>query len=338
MAAEDAFCAECGTHVVGQALIPGDEATQPGGAPPRRSRASSSAPETNAAYDRPYERLDDLQPARPIEREASELLVGADGEPDPIRTFDGPMALETDNGDEYADYPESTGQRFSPVMLGLAAVFIAIIIAGIIVAFAGGSDDGGGSTSNGNGGQLAGIPLSAGGFGSMSPDGTLSCAKGTAAAPGARTAVAGAVEVLAAPATWSSRDVVKGRVPGTGAGSELTLNPADHDRAAPQSARIYVLTVDPNVATFPDQFLVSALASGNATTVKQDCLDYGPYTALRVQRVELASGGTLSTRYVVLYDKVRRGSAVMFVLEDPRNSSADAAFFDSMVASAKLLK
>jgi len=51
-----------------------------------------------------------------------------------------------------------------------------------------------------------------------------------------------------------------------------------------------------------------------------------------------ANGGTLSTRYVVVYDKVRRGSAVMFVLEDPRNSTADADFFDSMVASAKLLK
>ena len=106
----------------------------------------------------------------------------------------------------------------------------------------------------------------------------------------------------------------------------------------PQSARIEVLTVDPNVAIFPDQFLVTSLPSGNATTVKQDCVDYGAYTALRVYRVELASGGTLSTRYVVVYDKVRRGSAVLFVLEDPRNSTADADFFESMVASAKLLK
>jgi hypothetical protein len=334
MAAEDAFCPECGTHVVDQALIPGDEAAQGGDAAPRHQRASSSAPETNAAYDRPYERLDDLEPARPIE--ASELPVGPDGEPDPIRTFDAPQEVTVD--DEYADYPESSGQTLSPVMLGLAAVLIAIIFAGIIVAFAGGGSDGGDATANGNGGLSTGKPLSAGGFGSMQPDGTLVCTRGTAAAPGPRTAVAGAVEVLAAPATWSSRDVVKGRLQGTGAGSELVLNPADHDRVVPQSARIEVLTVETNVAFFPDQFLVTSLPPGNATTVKQDCVDYGTYTALRVQRVELASGGTLSTRYVVFYDKVRRGSAVMFVFEDPRNSTADAEFFDAMVASAKLLK
>lgn len=333
MAAEDAFCPECGTHVVDQALIPGAEANPPGGAGPRRPRASSSAPETNAAYDRPYERLDDLQPARPIE--ASELPVGPDGEPDPIRTFDAPVEVVED---EYGDYPESSGQGLSPVMIGLAAVFIAIIIAGIVVAFARRGSDDGASTANGNGGLNAGQPLSPGGFGSMQPDGTLVCAKGTVAPPGPRTAVAGAVEVLAAPATWSSRDVVKGRLQGTGAGSELVLNPADHDRTVPQSARIEVLTVEPNVALFPDQFLVTSVPAGNATTVKQDCVDYGSYTALRVQRVELASGGTLSTRYVVVYDKVRRGSAVMFVFEDPRSSTADAEFFESMVASTKLLK
>ena len=262
------------------------------------------------------------------------MPVGADGEPDPIRTFESPAEPEED---DYADYPQSTGQTISPVMIGLAAVFIAIIIAGVIIVFAGGSDDNGGSSTS-NGGLVPGQTLSAGGFGSMQPDGTLACAKGTVTPPGARTAVAGAVEVLAAPALWSSRDVVKGRLPGTGAGSELTLNPADHDRAMPQSARINVLTLDPNVATFPDQYLVTAVPSGNATTVKQDCLDYGPYTALRVQRVELANGGTLSSRYVVVYDKVRRGSAVLFVLEDPRNSTADAAFFDQLVGSAKLLK
>ena len=144
--------------------------------------------------------------------------------------------------------------------------------------------------------------------------------------------------MLAAPATWSSRDLVKGRFQGTGTGVELTLNPADHDRVVPQSARISVLAVDANVSFFPDQFIVASLPPGNATTVKQDCVDYGPYTALRLQRVELASGGTLSTRYVVLFDKTRRGSAVFFVLEDPRNSTADADFFDAMVASAKLLK
>jgi hypothetical protein len=336
MAAEDAFCPECGMHAADQALIPGDEAMQPGGQPPRRPRASSSAPATSSAYDKPYERIDGLEPARPIETD--ELPVGDDGVPDPIRSFESPMELESDEDDEYANYPESSGQKFSPVMLGLAAVFIAIIIAGIIVAFAGSSDDGGDSTTSGVGGGQVGIPLSAGGFGSMAPDGTLVCTKGVVAAPGARTSVAGAVELLAPPALWSTRDVAKGRVQGTGAGSELTLNPADHDRAQPQSARISVLTIDPNVAIFPDQFLVTALAPGNATTVKQDCVDFGAYTALRVQRVELAGGGTLSTRYVVLYDKVRRGSAVLFVYEDPRSSTADADFFESMVASSKLLK
>jgi hypothetical protein len=172
----------------------------------------------------------------------------------------------------------------------------------------------------------------------MLPDGSLVCTKGTVTAPGPRTAVAGTVEVLAAPATWSSRDVVKGRYAGTGAGVELTLNPADHDRVVPQSARIHVLSVDPNVAIFPEQFLVTSVPQGNATTVRQDCVDYGPYRALRVQRVELLSGGTLSTRYVAVYDKTRRGSLVLFVFEDPRSSSADAAFFESLVGSAKLLK
>src|SRR6185436_6746407 len=133
MATEDAFCPECGMHVSDNARSPGDEVEQPGGPAALRPRGSSSGPETASAYDRPYERLDDLEPAPPVE--ATELPVGADGEPDPIRTFDAPMELETD--DEYEDHSSATGQRFSPVMLGLAAVFIAIIIAGIIVALAG---------------------------------------------------------------------------------------------------------------------------------------------------------------------------------------------------------
>ena len=273
-----------------------------------------------------------MQPARPAE--PPELPVDDNGEPQPIRTFDAPV--EVDEEDEYADYPDTPESRFSPVMLGLAAVLVAIILAGVIIAFFGGSGDDSGSS--GGSGLGTGLP-SAGGFGSMLPDGTLVCAKGTpTSSTGPRTAVASTVEVLAAPATWSGRELVKGRFQGTGTGLELTLNPADHDRVTPQSARISVLAVESNVSFFPDQFIVASLPAGNATTVKQDCVDYGPYTALRLQRVELASGGTLSTRYVVLFDKTRRGSAVFFVLEDPRNSTADADFFDAMVASAKLLK
>jgi len=291
MAAEDAFCPECGAHVSDR---------------PSSGPGVSAAPVTNA-YDRPYERLDNLQPAAPDE--SATLRVGADGDPDPIRTFDAAMQLETDDG---AEFVEPAPQRVSPVLVALAAVFVAIIVAGVVVAVSGGSRDGG---ATGFGGLAVGRPLSAGGFGSMMPDGTLVCSKGTLTDSGPRTAIAGAVEVLAPPATWSSRDFVTGRLPGTGPGSELTLNPEDHDRAVPQGARIAVQAIDPNVATFPDQFLVTALASGNATTVKQDCIDYGAYTALRVYRVELASGGTLATRYVVLYDKLRRGSAALFVFD-----------------------
>jgi hypothetical protein len=329
MSADDAFCPECGTHVVDQARITGDETTLPGAVPPR---SISPAPPSESAYDRPYERLDDTQAAHLLE--TSEPPTEADGEPVPFRTFDAPVEA---SDDVYEDYPETPAPRFSPVMVGLAAVFMAIIVAGIIVALAGRSD--GGGSSGGGGGLVPGRPVSAGGFGSMLPDGTLVCTKGTEAyGSGARTAVAGAIEVLAAPATWSSRDLVKGRFQGTGAGIELALNASDHERVVPQSARISVFAVEPNVASFPDQFLAASVPSGNATTVSQDCVEYGPYTALRVQRVELSSGGTLSTRYVALHDKARRGNAVLFVFEDPRNSKPDADFFDSMVASAKLLR
>ena len=143
MAPEDAFCPECGTHVVDQARITGD-------ASPARAAASSSAPPSDSAYDRPYERLDDMQPARPAE--PPESPVDDNGEPQPIRTFDAPV--EADEEDEYADYTDTQEPRFSPVMLGLAAVLIAIILAGVIIAFFGGSgDDSGSSGSLGDGGS-----------------------------------------------------------------------------------------------------------------------------------------------------------------------------------------
>ena len=142
----------------------------------------------------------------------------------------------------------------------------------------------------------------------------------------------------AAPATWSAREVPKGRLQGTAAGLELTLNAADHDRAVPQGARISVLSIETNVSYFPDQFLLASLPAGNATTTRQDCQEYGAYTALRVHRVEINGSTTLSTRYVVLHDKSRRGSAAFFFFEDPRNSAIDADFFESLIASAKLLK
>jgi hypothetical protein len=131
MAAEDAFCPECGVHVWDRARIPEGEATQPGGASTEAPRASSPAPDESSAYERPYERLDNLEPARPDATAA--LPVGADGEPDPIRTFDAPMQIETSDGG-YEEEPEPSEQKLSPALLALAAVFFAIIVAGIVMA------------------------------------------------------------------------------------------------------------------------------------------------------------------------------------------------------------
>jgi hypothetical protein len=317
-------------HVADQARISADDAALPGSAPPRSGRRGSPPP-TDSAYERPYERLD---PGKPDPETA---VDDPDAGPQPIRTFDAAV-VDVEATDEYTDHPETPARTLSPVAVGLAAVLVAIIIAGIIVATAGKSDDGDAPPASGADGVFT--RPSAGGFGSMLPDGTIVCARAPAAPAGTapRTAVAGTVEMLAAPATWSGREIAKGRLQGTGPGLELTLNPSDHDRAVPQSGRISVLSIEASASYFPDQFLVAALPAGNATTTRQDCQEYGPYTALRLHRVEINGSTTLSTRYVVLYDKSRRGSAAFFVFEDPRNSADDADFFESLITSAKLLK
>ena len=178
MAPEDAFCPECGTHVSTRRVYRTMRARRDRRRhrqrrqPIRRMTGHTSASTTcsrRGLRSRPWLPVDDS------------------GEPQPIRTFDAPVEVHEE--DEYADYPETQEPRFSPVMLGLAAVFIAIIVAGVIIAFFGGSDDGGGSSSGS--GLGTGLP-SAGGFGSMLPDGTLVCAKGTpTSSTGPRTAVAG---------------------------------------------------------------------------------------------------------------------------------------------------
>jgi hypothetical protein len=304
MEPDDAFCAECGAHVVDAGRRRGDEAASGRG----------------EAYERPYDRLEPAQPD-------PDFVPAAEGEIEPVQTFDAPVQPDD------VEYEEEAPRGVSPVTVGVGAVLVAIVLAGIVIALSSGDD---GSSGGGLG---LGNP-SAGGFGSMLPDGTIVCAKAPepGATNGARTAVASTVEIAAPPSTWSSRPLVKGRFQGTGAGTEYALNAADHDRSVPQSARISVLAVETNAAYFPDQFVLASLPPGNATTVTQDCLEYGPLTALRVHRVELNGGATLSTRYVVVHDKTRRGSAALFVFEDPRASGPDAEFFEGLVASAKLLK